>query len=72
MTVTVMMKLMMMVKMGDGVLSESMRIFINDYVCVYVEMYRPKKDLMNEQCKRVYNEVLCDLYRQPNIVGVVK
>jgi hypothetical protein len=41
MIVTVMMNLMM--KMGDSILSESVRIFIDDCVCIYMERFDLRK-----------------------------
>jgi hypothetical protein len=60
MTVIVMMILMM--KMADNILSESVRIFIYDCLCIYEEMSNVK----------LCNEGICDLYRESNIVGAVK
>jgi hypothetical protein len=45
--------MILMMKIRDSILSESVRIFIHDCVCIYVETLRPKKDLINEQCKSV-------------------
>lgn len=45
--------MILMMKMGDRILWHSVRIYIDDCVCIYVETFRPKKDLIYGQCKSV-------------------
>jgi hypothetical protein len=45
--------MILMMKMGKSILSQSVRIFTNDFICIYIESFRPKKDLISEQSKSV-------------------
>jgi hypothetical protein len=50
---TVMVMMILMMKIADSILSESVRIFIDDLLGINVETFRPKEDLINEECESV-------------------